>query len=136
MAIWDKVRQGIDKAGKAAQDIVDEGKLRIDAYRARELADKAAEALGYAVFRAMDSGHELETSARERLVAALREREMEAKRLEAELELAKASGEGMHPGGASAAGSPPPPPAAPTPPPAAPPSAPPPTTPGEGFSGE
>src|SRR5687768_12689114 len=101
MAIWDKVRQGIDKAGKAAQDIVDEGKLRIDAYRARELADKAAEALGYAVFRAMDSGHELETSARERLVAALRERETEAKRLEAELELAKASGEGAHPGSAS-----------------------------------
>ena len=31
MAIWDKVRQGIDKAGKAAQDVLDEGKLRIDA---------------------------------------------------------------------------------------------------------
>lgn len=90
MAIWDKVRQGIDKAGKAAQDVIDEGKLRIDAYRAREQADKAAEALGYAVFRAMDSGHELESSAKERLVTALRERESEAKRLERELEAAKA----------------------------------------------
>jgi hypothetical protein len=93
MAIWDKVRQGIDKAGKAAQDVIDEGKLRIDAYRAREQADKAAEALGYAVFRAADSGHELETSAKDRLMAALRERELEARRLEAELAAAKASAE-------------------------------------------
>ncbi|MEO7522210.1 MAG: hypothetical protein ABIW79_10365 [Gemmatimonas sp.] len=91
MAIWDKVKQGIDKAGKAAQDVIDEGKLRIDAYRAREQADKAAEALGYAVFRAMDSGHELETAARERLVSALREREHEAKRLETELAAVKAA---------------------------------------------
>jgi hypothetical protein len=90
MAIWDKVRQGIDKAGKAAQDVFDEGKLRIDAYRAREQADKAAEALGYAVFRAMESGHELESAARERLVGALREREQEAKRLEAELAATRA----------------------------------------------
>lgn len=97
MAIWDKVRQGIDKAGKAAQDVMDEGKLRIDAYRAREQADKAAEALGYAVFRAADSGHELETSARDRLMTALRERENEARRLESELAAAKAE---------SAAGSP------------------------------
>jgi hypothetical protein len=128
MAIWDKVKQGIDKAGKAAQDVIDEGKLRIDAYRAREQADKAAEALGYAVFRAMDSGHELETSARERLVSALRERENEAKRLEAELAAAKAAGEadttpagdGATAGSASAAGT----------------SAPPPTTPADTSPGE
>lgn len=94
MAIWDKVRQGIDKAGKAAQDVLDEGKLRIDAYRAREQADKAAEALGYAMFRAMDSGHELESAARDRLVSALRERENEAKRLETELAQAKAAESG------------------------------------------
>ena len=91
MAIWDNIKQGIDKAGKAAQDVMDEGKLRIDAYRAREQADKAAEALGYALFRSMDSGHELESSARERLVTALRERDTEAKRLEAELVATKAS---------------------------------------------
>ncbi len=105
MAIWDKVKQGIDKAGKAAQDVLDEGKLRIDAYRAREQADKAAEALGYAVFRAMDSGHELETAARERLVAALRERETEAKRLETELANAKSAGEAGAAGAAGAAAS-------------------------------
>jgi len=103
MAIWDKVKQGIDKAGKAAQDVLDEGKLRIDAYRAREQADKAAEALGYAVFRAMDIGHELESAARERLVAALRERETEAKRLEADLAQARASSDAGAAAGATAA---------------------------------
>lgn len=91
MAIWDKVKQGIDKAGKAAQDVLDEGKLRLDAYRAREQADKAAEALGYAVFRAVDAGGELLPDARERLISALRQQDAEARRLEAELIAARAA---------------------------------------------
>ena len=93
MAIWDKVKQGIDKAGKAAQDVFDEGKLRIDAYRARESADKAAEALGYAVFRAWENNTELDADARERLAGALRTRENEARKLETELAEAKANEE-------------------------------------------
>lgn len=105
MALWDKVREGIDKAGKAAQGALDEGKLRLDAYRAREQADKAAEALGYAVFRAIESGRELEAEARDRLVSALRSRENEAKRLENELATAKANSD------ASGGGSQSPPPA-------------------------
>jgi hypothetical protein len=138
MAIWDKVKQGIDKAGKAAQDVIDEGKLRIDAYRAREQADKAAEALGYAVFRAMDSGHELETAARERLVGALRERENEAKRLEAELAEAKAADDsttstsGATAGSSSTASGDGAPAGSPSPGT----SAPPPTTPADSSSGE
>jgi len=91
MAIWDKVKQGIDKAGKAAQDVFDEGKLRLDAYRAREQADKAAEALGYAMFRAADAGGELEADARDRLMAALRLQDAEARRLETELAAARAA---------------------------------------------
>jgi hypothetical protein len=90
MAIWDKVKQGIDKAGKAAQDVFDEGKLRLDAYRAREQADKAAEALGYAVFRAWENAAELDADARERLAGALRTREAEARKLETELADARA----------------------------------------------
>ncbi len=89
MAIWDKVKQGIDKAGKAAQDVFDEGKLRVEAYRAREQADKAAEALGYAEFRAVEAGGALDTDARARLITALRARDSEAKRLEIELAAAK-----------------------------------------------
>ena len=85
MALWDKVKQGIDKAGKAAQDAFDEGKLRLDAYRAREQADKAAEALGYALFRATEAGGELDANARQRLMAALRARDEDARRLETEL---------------------------------------------------
>ena len=92
MAIWDKVKLGIDKAGKAAQDVFDEGKLRIDSYRARELADKAAEALGYAVFRAWESSAELDSDARERLAGALRARDGEARTLENELAEARANG--------------------------------------------
>jgi hypothetical protein len=108
MALWDKVKQGIDKAGKAAQDVFDEGKLRVDAYRVREQADKAAEALGYAVFRALEAGGELEADARARLMDALRQKDNEARRLETDLANAKAA--------AAAGGSPgsPPPPADPT----------------------
>ena len=85
MSVWNKVREGIDKAGKVAQDALDEGKTRIDAYRAREQADKAAEALGYAVFRAMEVGKEIDAESRERLMRSLRERDTEARRLENEL---------------------------------------------------
>jgi hypothetical protein len=116
MAIWDKVKQGIDKAGKAAQDVFDEGKLRLDAYRARELADKAAEALGYAVFRAEDAGHALDADAKERLMRALRERELEARRLETDLAAERAAA-GAPP--ATAASEPVPPSAPPAPAPTA-----------------
>lgn len=109
MALWDKVKQGIDKAGKAAQDVFDEGKLRVDAYRVREQADKAAEALGYAVFRALEAGGELEADARARLMDALRQKDNEARRLETDLANAKAAASA----GASP-GSPPPPPADPS----------------------
>lgn len=125
MAIWDKVKQGIDKAGKAAQDVIDEGKLRIDSYRAREQADKAAEALGYAIFRAAESGGELEAAAHERLMTAMREREAEAKRLENELAAAAAHEEGA---AASATRAP-----SETPPET---HSAPPTTPGESSAGE
>ncbi|HEY0931488.1 MAG TPA: hypothetical protein VGE27_16315 [Gemmatimonas sp.] len=91
MALWDKVKQGIDKAGKAAQDVFDEGKLRLDAYRAREQADKAAEALGYAVFRALEAGSELDAEARTRLMDSLRAKDAEARRMETDLANAKAA---------------------------------------------
>lgn len=126
MALWDKVKQGIDKAGKAAQDVFDEGKLRLDAYRAREQADKAAEALGYAVFRAADAGGELEADARARLIDALRARDAEARKLETELANAKAAATAA---GASAADQSYPPAPAPMPQPPEPPRAEPPTTP-------
>lgn len=116
MTIWDKVKEGIDKAGKAAQDVIDDGKTRIDAYRAREQADKAAEALGYAVFRALELGHELERDSKDRLMRSLRDRDTEARRLETILANENA---------AKPAPPPPPPPAAGTPADAPPPPPPP-----------
>lgn len=117
MALFDKIKQGLDKAGKAAQDVFDEGKLRLDSYRAREQADKAAEALGYAVFRAWENNAELDAEARDRLASALRTREAEARKLENELAEARAKA------GTDGAASPPPPPPPPPPAPDAPPGA-------------
>ena len=102
MALWDKLKTELDRAGKAAQGALDEGKLRLEAFRARQLADKAAEALGYAVFRAKQSGQEVDWVALERLVTALAEREAEVTRLEAEIKTAQKSGD--------TAAAPPPPP--------------------------
>ena len=85
MALWDKVRTELDRAGKAAQDALDEGKTRLEAFRARQLADKAAQALGYAVFRAKQSGTEVDWTTLQRLVNALAEREADVARLEREL---------------------------------------------------
>ena len=85
MAIWDKLKHELDRAGKAAQDALDEGKIRLEAFRVRQLADKAAQALGYAVFRAKQSGGELDADTYARLSATLAAHEAEAARLEAQM---------------------------------------------------
>jgi hypothetical protein len=85
MALWDKLKTELDRAGKAAQTALDEGKLRLEVFRARQLADKAAESLGYAVFRAKQAGQEVDWDSLNRLVNALADRESEVARLEAEL---------------------------------------------------
>lgn len=90
MPLWDKVRQELDKAGIAARDLLDEGKLRIEAYRARSQADEAAAALGYAHFRARQGGAPLAPDDQERLHQALALRDGEARRLEQALEAARA----------------------------------------------
>ena len=33
MAIWDKLKTELDRAGKAAQNALDEGKVRLEAFR-------------------------------------------------------------------------------------------------------
>lgn len=89
MGIWDKLQDELNRAGRVAQGAIDEGRLRIEIFRVRQLADKAAQALGYAVYRAREKGEEIEASAWDRLSATLREHEAEATRLEAELVKAK-----------------------------------------------
>jgi hypothetical protein len=86
MAIWDKVRTELDRAGRAAQQALDEGRLRLDAFRARQHADKAAQALGYAVYRARSGGGDLDIDTYARLSSALAAHEAEAARLESKLD--------------------------------------------------
>ena len=61
MALFDKLKEELDRAGKAAQGAFDEGKIRLEAFRTRQLADKAAQALGYAVVRAKQSGGDVDS---------------------------------------------------------------------------
>ena len=85
MALWDKVKNELDRAGKAAQGAIDEGKVRLDAFRVRQLADKAAQALGYAVYRAKLQNQEVDPDTYSRLSSSLAAHEAEANRYEAQL---------------------------------------------------
>jgi hypothetical protein len=86
MALFDKLKEELDRAGRAAQGAFDEGKIRLEAFRTRQLADKAAQALGYAVFRAKQSGGEVDPDTYSRLSATLATHDAEAARYEAELD--------------------------------------------------
>lgn len=59
MALLDKLRQELDRAGRTAQRALDEGRLRLDVYRARQSVDRFAQRFGYAVFRAKKAGADL-----------------------------------------------------------------------------
>ena len=87
MALLDRLKQELDRAGKVAQDAFDDGKTRLEAFRTRQLADKAAQALGYAVYRSKKSGGDLDAATYDRLKAPLEPHDSEAGRLEAEIEL-------------------------------------------------
>src|SRR5687767_5865635 len=123
MALLDRLKQELDRAGKVAQDAFDDGKTRLEAFRTRQLADKAAQALGYAVYRAKQSGTDLDSDSFERLRATLATHETEASRLEQQLRdisqsETQKSTEPPAPGSTSSASStPPPPPPTDTPPP-------------------
>ena len=86
MPLWDKVKTELDRAGRAAQDAIDEGKIRLEAFRARQLADRAAQALGYAVYRARKSGGDIDQESWDRLAATLAQHEETASRLEDQLD--------------------------------------------------
>ncbi len=59
MAFIDRLRQELDRAGRGAQRAIDEGRLRLDLYRARQSVDRFAQRLGYAVYHARKAGGEL-----------------------------------------------------------------------------
>ena len=86
MPLLDKLKEELDRAGRAAQDAFDEGKSRLEAFRTRQLADKAAQALGYAVFRAKQGGGEVDQDTYSRLAATLATHDAEASRYETEID--------------------------------------------------
>jgi len=59
MALLDRLRQELDRAGRSAQRAFDEGRLRLDLYRAKQSVDRFAQRLGYAVYRARKAGGDL-----------------------------------------------------------------------------
>jgi regulator of protease activity HflC (stomatin/prohibitin superfamily) len=89
MAVWNRLRAELDRAGRAAQQALDEGKIRLDIHRARSAADKCAQRLGYAVHRARMSGVELPAEEYARLSSDLTAAEGEVAGLTALLEQAE-----------------------------------------------
>lgn len=85
MAIWGRLKQELDRASRAAQGAIDEGRVRLEIFRARQRADRAAQALGYALHRARKDGREILAEELERLHSAIESAELEIARLESQL---------------------------------------------------
>lgn len=82
MALWNKLKDELNRAGRAAQEAIDEGKLRLDLLRTRQAMDRAAQKLGYAVYRARKLGGDIPTDEYARLSAEVANAEAEVERYE------------------------------------------------------
>jgi multidrug resistance efflux pump len=82
MALWNKLKDELNRAGRAAQEAFDEGKMRLDMMRSRQAMDKAAQKLGYAVYRARKLGGDIPTDEYARLSAEVANAEAEVERYE------------------------------------------------------
>src|SRR5256885_9847377 len=96
MALWNRLKDELNRAGKAAQEALDEGKLRLALVRTRQAMDRAAQKLGYAVYRARKAGGDIPTDEYARISAEVANAEAEVERYETLLKEAasrrKASG--------------------------------------------
>src|SRR5687767_11759750 len=82
MAIWNKLKDELNRAGKAAQEALDEGKLRLDLMRSRQAMDRAAQKLGYGVYRARKLGGDIPSDEYARMSADMANAEGEVERYE------------------------------------------------------
>jgi len=80
MALWDRVRTELDRAGRVAQQAFDEGRLRLEMLRARRQADGAAQKLGYAVYKARTESRQLSDDEYAALARAIESAEAEVER--------------------------------------------------------
>jgi hypothetical protein len=82
MALFEKLKQELDRAGQSAQRALDEGKLRLELFRARQSVDRFAQRFGYATFRAKKAGAELPAEELAAHMSNLTSAEAEVNRLE------------------------------------------------------
>jgi hypothetical protein len=82
MPIIDRLKNELDRAGRAAQNALDEGRLRLELFRARQTADRSAQRLGYAVYKAKRAGQDLSVEQYAALAADLTAAEAEVTRYE------------------------------------------------------
>src|ERR687897_2655700 len=82
MALWNKLMDDLNRAGRAAQEAIDEGKLRLDLMRSRQAMDKAAQKLGYGVYRARKLGGDIPSDEYARLSAEVANAAGEVERYE------------------------------------------------------
>ena len=108
MALWNKLKDELNRAGRAAQDAIDEGKVRLDLMRSRQAMDKSAQKLGYAVYRARKLGGDIPSDEYARLSADFANAEGEVERYETLLReaAAKRKAEGTPASGAPPASPP------------------------------
>ena len=90
MALWNKLKDELNRAGRVAQDALDEGKLRLDLLRSRQAMDRAAQKLGYAVYRARKLGGDIPADEYSRVAADVANAEAEVERYETLLREASA----------------------------------------------
>jgi hypothetical protein len=80
MALWDRVKTELDRAGRVAQQALDEGRLRLEMLRARRQADGAAQKLGYAVHKARKESRQIPDDEYAALARAIEAAEAEVER--------------------------------------------------------
>ena len=91
MALWDRLKSELDRAGRAAQGALDEGRIQLEAFRAKQRMDKAAQALGYAYYRARTASTEIDADSYARLSGEMAAAEAEHTKLEDDLRAARAA---------------------------------------------
>jgi len=92
MSLWNRLTDELRSAGKAAAGAIDEGKVRLEVFRTRQLADKTAQSLGYALHKAGGQSTDIDPALLERLRSSLSAHETEAKRLEGVLSRHRSGG--------------------------------------------
>ena len=86
MPLFDRLRHELDRAGQSAQRALDEGRLRLDLFRARQSVDRFAQRFGYATYRAKKTGAELPSEELAAHISNLTAAEAEVTRLEKMIE--------------------------------------------------